>query len=63
MRITVDRSKCIGTGLCESVAPDLFEVGGDGEVVVASGDVPEERREDVEQAVESCPTLALGVEG
>ena len=33
-RIEVDRERCVGSGTCEMLAPDLFEVGDDGIVAV-----------------------------
>ena len=33
-RIEVDRERCVGSGTCEMLAPDLFEVGDDGMVAV-----------------------------
>jgi ferredoxin len=61
MRIVVDRSRCTGIGICESIAPDNFEVGEDGALVVIRDDVAEASRADVEEAVRSCPAMALSV--
>ena len=36
-RITIDRSICNGYGVCESIAPDVFELGADGLAVVRTG--------------------------
>ena len=30
MRITLEVDKCIGSGSCEMLAPEVFEVGEDG---------------------------------
>ncbi|MEP6631669.1 MAG: ferredoxin [Lapillicoccus sp.] len=30
VRIVVDRGRCSGMGICESLAPEHFEVGDDG---------------------------------
>ncbi len=62
MRIVVDRSRCSSIGLCEAIAPDLFEIGADGALHVFGGDVPADRRSDVEQACADCPTQALSIE-
>jgi ferredoxin len=62
MRITVDRSRCAVLGVCESIAPSVFEVGADHTLVVREPDLDGttgELREDVEDAVASCPTGAL----
>ena len=62
MRIVVDRSKCASIGMCESIAPDIFEIGPDGVLNILAVDVPEARRAEVEQACEDCPTQALSIE-
>ena len=59
MRIEADRGKCDGLGMCEAMAPDFFEVGDDGTVVVLDERPGEEHRTDVAAAVDSCPVLAL----
>lgn len=59
MRIEADRGKCDGLGMCEAMAPDFFEVGDDGTVVVLEESPGEEHRTDVAAAVDSCPVLAL----
>jgi ferredoxin len=63
MRILVDRSRCTGIGICESIAPDHFEVGDDGALVLVREDVAGPSRADVEEAVRSCPALALSLSG
>lgn len=62
MRIVVDRTKCSSIGLCEATAPDIFEIGPDGMLNIPSDDIPENRRTDLEQACENCPTQALSIE-
>ncbi|MEU8632228.1 ferredoxin [Amycolatopsis sp. NPDC048633] len=59
MRIEADRGKCDGLGMCEAMAPDFFEVGDDGTVVVLDERPGEEHRTDVAAAVDSCPVQAL----
>lgn len=59
MKIELDRKKCSILGICESVAPDFFEVTDDGDIAVLRDDVPEDRREELEEAVAACPTEAL----
>jgi ferredoxin len=63
MKIVVDRSKCSSIGLCEATAPDIFEIGPDGVLNILMDDIPENRRVDLEQACENCPTQALSIEG
>ena len=61
MRIVVDRDLCQGHGVCESEAPDVFEVGKDHQVIALDAAPPEGRRTEVEAAVRFCPTHALSI--
>lgn len=62
MKVTCDFAKCAGLGICESVAPDYFEVNDDGELVLLREDISAEYFADVEFAVSGCPTGALTIE-
>lgn len=62
MKVVVDRSKCSSIGLCEAVAPDIFEIGPDGTLHILIEDISADRRRDLEQACENCPTQALSIE-
>lgn len=57
--IEVDRARCTGIGICESVLPERFEVDDDGGLTVHDETVAAEDRDDVEEAVRSCPAAAL----
>ena len=61
--LEVDRERCVGSGTCEMLAPDVFEVGDDGIVAVlqpvAEGDPSGETA--VHDAVQQCPTQALSL--
>lgn len=61
LEITVNRTKCMGSGNCQFWAPAVFELGEDGIAFVADpeGD-PEER---VRLAAEGCPTNAIEIGG
>lgn len=62
MKIVVDRSRCTGLGICESVSPDHFEVDDDGELTVLREDVGPEELDIVREAVAGCPTEALSLD-
>jgi ferredoxin len=55
--IVVDREKCISAGSCVAVAPEVFELDGEGKAVVknATGDSDEM----ILDAAKACPTLAI----
>ena len=58
-RIALDGERCVGSGACESLAPDFFEVGDDGVVAVLRPEPTDADLPDVEAAVRTCPTRAL----
>lgn len=62
MKIHVDRGRCTGIGICESVAPDYFEVNDDGELILLVDDVNDDDRRVVDESVRACPALALTLE-
>ena len=63
MRVVVDYDKCTGLGLCESIAPEFFEVDDDGALQLLRSEAEEGRRSELEEACRSCPTEALSIEG
>lgn len=63
MRILLDESSCTSIGMCESLAPDIFEVDDDGLLLVHEDAPSEERRSEVAAACEACPNSALTLAG
>lgn len=62
MKCVVDYNKCTGLAMCESLAPEFFEVNDDGDLILLREDITERELEVVEQAVAACPTEALTIE-
>ena len=60
-RIVVDRDLCQGHAVCQSEAPDVFEVSKTGDLTVLDARPPEGRRAAAEAAVRFCPTHALSI--
>ena len=60
-RIDVDRDRCVGSGMCEALAPTVFEVDDDGVLAVLRPQPPEDDVPDVRTAVRACPTRALAL--
>ncbi len=60
-RIVVDRDLCQGHGVCESEAPDVFEVSKDAVLTVLDDAPGHAHRKAVEAAVKYCPTHALKI--
>ena len=59
MKVTVDREKCMNSGMCTQAAPKIFTMDDDGMLVILQNDVPDEHLLAVEDAVACCPTSAL----
>jgi len=62
MKVIVDFAKCTGLGICESMAPEFFEVNDDGELVLHRDGIADDELQSVEEAVAGCPTEALSIE-
>lgn len=59
MKVTVDRTKCTGLGICEATAPEVFEVDENGDLLLLAETVSTDQVDEVRAAVEGCPTEAL----
>ncbi len=62
MRVVVDTVKCIGSGMCTTLAPSVFELAETGELAVKVADLPAEMVASVLEAVACCPVGALALE-
>ena len=62
MKPVVDRSLCIGCGLCEDLCPEVFEVRDDGYAYVLVDDPGPALYGCVRDAGESCPVEAISIE-
>jgi ferredoxin len=58
-RIEADLDLCQCHAMCELEAPDFFRVPKRGKVEIIKPEPPEDARDEVEQAVQMCPTQAL----
>lgn len=63
MRVVVDFDACESNAICESLAPEVFEVRDDGFLYVLKENPGEDLRTSVEEAVRSCPKQAISIEG
>ena len=69
MRVSIDQTKCTGSGMCESTVPDVFILLDDGLAYVKEGDTPRNApggknqfaivpaglEDDVTDAADACP--------
>ena len=61
MKIVADRSRCEGHGLCEDIAPEVYELDDDAIVVPRYESVPPELERKAEAGARVCPVAALRV--
>ena len=59
MKVKVDNEKCFGCGACPSLAPEVFEFNDDGYAQVIVDEVPEDKKEEVQEAIDNCPAGAI----
>lgn len=63
----VDQDTCIACGACGAAAPDIFDFSDDGIAYVTLDDnegiiaIPEELYDDLDDALEGCPTDSIKV--
>lgn len=62
MKMHIDTDVCTGHGVCEGIRPDIFEVGDDGIALLLTEEFTDGDRQDLEDAVDQCPTQALRLE-
>ena len=63
MKVVINKEACIGCGACNAVSGDVF--GFDDEeqkATVKVEEVPEDKAQEVESALEGCPTSAISAE-
>ena len=61
MKVHVDFDLCESNGLCEAMAPDVFELDDDDYLQVLTHEVTDENRERVDRAVAACPKSAISI--
>lgn len=62
MKAKIDRSGCIGCGLCPEICPEVFEMADDGLAQVIVNEIPSEAEGTAQEAAESCPVSVISVE-
>jgi ferredoxin len=60
-RLTIDRIRCDGSGMCAELLPELIELDDWGFPIVRPGAIPPEMLRLAQRAVDVCPLLALAV--
>jgi ferredoxin len=61
MKVVIDRDACQGNGMCVVEAPDVFELGDDGKVIVLDENPSQSMRIALHTAAQTCPTRAISI--
>ncbi len=61
MKVNIIKDACIGCGACQAIVPEVFELNDEGFAERKVTKITEEMKNDVLDAVESCPTGAIEV--
>lgn len=59
MKVVVNRDNCIGCGACESIEPSVFQLDDEGISAVMQDALKDADPENIEEAINSCPTSAI----
>ena len=62
MKVKVNRDSCICCGACAAICDEVFEIDDEGLSVAKTEDVQEDKKQEVQDAADSCPTGAIEVE-
>lgn len=63
LKVSIDREKCVGSGNCVYVAPEVFSQDDDDGIVILLTDRPAENLDAaVLEAERQCPSMAIRVE-
>ena len=58
-KIKVNKEKCLGCGMCVGINSDVFEFDDDGLTKVNNSNITDDNKEEVEEAINSCPVSAI----
>lgn len=62
MKARVDAGRCMGHGMCNALAPEVFQVDPEsGFNEMGEFEVPDEQRAIVERGVSGCPERAISI--
>ncbi len=60
-KVSADFSLCDSNGVCEGIAPEVFEIDDNDYLNILQEEVPADQLDAVRRAVASCPKGALSL--
>ncbi|GAA3431834.1 ferredoxin [Kutzneria kofuensis] len=61
MRIQVDTERCMGHGMCNALAPEVYEVTDEGFNEMGVVDVPDHLRDAAFRGANACPERIIAL--
>jgi len=62
MKIKINKDKCLGCGMCVSLAPEIFQLDEQGKSSLKANAQIEKNRDSIKQTAENCPASAIEIE-
>lgn len=59
MKTNVNQDKCIGCGACVGLCPEVFDFNDNGLAQTTVDQIPKDKEEIVNNAIEFCPVGAI----
>jgi ferredoxin len=59
MKVTVESDKCVASGQCVLLAPEVFDQDDDGIIVLLTDTPADDDRQPVRDAVRVCPAAVI----
>ncbi len=61
MKISIDKTNCVGHARCAAIAPDLFLLDAEGCIAITGLDVPEGQEALARRAAKACPERVISI--
>lgn len=59
MKVEINKDKCLGCGMCVGINSDIFEFDDDGLAKTNNEKITEDNKDEVKEAINSCPVGAI----
>lgn len=60
-KVVINKDKCLGCGMCVGIESDVFDFDDDGLAKVNNDNINDDNKENVNNAIDSCPVVAIEV--
>ncbi len=60
-KVVINKDKCLGCGMCVRIESDVFDFDDDGLAKVNNDNINDDNKENVNNAIDSCPVAAIEV--